>query len=182
MINKFLNTVSVLMMLVPWTILPLRCFEWALKSPAAEIMISCYAAFMIFSGIFTIYIYVKRNLRNNMMKVCLIVNGLYAVFGIAAFGLMGMWNNVSYLSFCNRSDRVLHLWIPGPEPCWSGRWNTALRKNKWKLNIRRRGVPLSLNGRTGTPFFMFSYYIWYEGVSLLKLSAVAASSLLRNWL
>ena len=90
MINKFLNTVSVLMMLVQWTILQLRCCEWALNSTAAEIMISCYAAFMIFSGIFTIYIYVKRNLRNNLMKVCLIVNGLYAVFGIAAFGLMGM--------------------------------------------------------------------------------------------
>lgn len=90
MTNKFLNAVSVLMMLVPWTILPLRSFEWALESPVAEIMISCYAAFMIFSGIFTIYIYVKRNMRNNLMKVCLIVNGLYAVFGIAAFGLMGV--------------------------------------------------------------------------------------------
>lgn len=56
------------MLFVPWTILPLRTFEWALQSPTAEIMIFCYATFMIFSGIFTVI--------------------SYAVAGIAAFGMM----------------------------------------------------------------------------------------------
>lgn len=76
------------MILVPWTILPLRTFDWALESPAAEIMIACYAAFMIFSGVFTIISYVKANAQNNLMKVCLIVNSLYAVVGVVFLGMM----------------------------------------------------------------------------------------------
>ncbi len=80
--NKILTAVSTIMMFVPWTILPVREFEWALKSPVAEIMIACYAAFMIFSGVFTIVSYGREKARNNLMKVCLIVNSLYAVAGI----------------------------------------------------------------------------------------------------
>ena len=77
--NKILTAVSAVMLLIPWTILPLRTFDWALESPAAEIMIACYSAFMIFSGVFTIISYVKAKAQNNLMKVCLIVNSLYAV-------------------------------------------------------------------------------------------------------
>ena len=86
--NKILTAVNALMLIVPWTILPLRSFDWALKSPAAEIMISCYAAFMIFSGVFTLLSYVKAKAQNNLMKVCLIVNSLYAVAGVVFLGMM----------------------------------------------------------------------------------------------
>lgn len=86
--NKILTAVNTLMLFVPWTILPLRSFDWALKSPAAEIMISCYAAFMIFSGVFTLLSYVKAKAQNNVMKVCLIINGLYAIGGVVAFAMM----------------------------------------------------------------------------------------------
>lgn len=86
--NRILTTISIIMIFIPWTILPLRTFDWALKSPVAEIMISCYAAFMIFSGIFTCIIYNKNKLQDNLMKVCLVINGLYAVGGIAAFAMM----------------------------------------------------------------------------------------------
>lgn len=86
--NKILTAVSAVMLLVPWTILPLRTFDWALESPAAEIMISCYAAFMIFSGVFTIISYAKTKVQNNLMKVCLIVNSLYAVAGVVFLGMM----------------------------------------------------------------------------------------------
>lgn len=58
--NKILTAVSTIMLFIPWTILPLRSFDWALKSPAAEIMILSYAAFMIFSGIFSILVYTKH--------------------------------------------------------------------------------------------------------------------------
>ena len=54
----------------------------------AEIMIACYAAFMIFSGVFTIISYVKAKAQNNLMKVCLIVNSLYAVAGVVFLGMM----------------------------------------------------------------------------------------------
>lgn len=86
--KKILTAVSTVMLFVPWTILSLRAFDWALESPVAEIMISCYAAFMIFSGLFTIVSYVKTKAQNNLMKVCLVVNSLYAVAGVAAFGMM----------------------------------------------------------------------------------------------
>ena len=45
--NKILTAISTIMLFVPWTILPLRTFDWALESPVAEIMVYSYAAFMI---------------------------------------------------------------------------------------------------------------------------------------
>lgn len=60
----------------------------SLQSPIAEIMISSYTAFMIFSGIFTILSYVKGRVQNNIMKVCLIINSLYAAFGLAVSVMM----------------------------------------------------------------------------------------------
>lgn len=86
--NKILTTISTMMLFVPWTILPLRKFDWALKSPVAEIMISCYAAFMIFSGVFTIFSYAKGRVRSSLMKICLVVNSLYAVFGVFVLGMI----------------------------------------------------------------------------------------------
>ncbi|MDE6233497.1 MAG: hypothetical protein K2M60_09175 [Lachnospiraceae bacterium] len=90
--NKILTAVSAIMIFVPWTILLLRTFDWALESPVAEIMIACYAAFMIFSGVFTIISYVKAKAQNNLMKVCLIVNSLYAVAGVFFLGLIVVQN------------------------------------------------------------------------------------------
>lgn len=86
--NKILTAISTLMLFVPWTILPLRTFDWALESPTAEIMIASYAIFMVFSGIFTSMSYAKAKIQNNWMKVCLVVNGLYAVAGVMLLGLM----------------------------------------------------------------------------------------------
>lgn len=86
--NKIITAICSIMLFIPWTILPLRSFDWALRSPVAEIMISCYAAFMIFSGIFTIFAYRKWNLKNTLMQVCTVINGIYAVCGAAAFFLM----------------------------------------------------------------------------------------------
>lgn len=86
--NKILTAISTLMMFIPWTILPLRSFDWALKSPAAEVMISCYAAAMILGGALTMISYMKVKVQNYLMKVCLVINSLYAVGGVAVFGMM----------------------------------------------------------------------------------------------
>lgn len=86
--NKILTTISTIMLFIPWTILPLRMFDWALQSPTAEIMISCYAAFMIFSGIFTILSYTRGRVQGSLMKICLVINNLYAVFGLLALGMI----------------------------------------------------------------------------------------------
>ena len=48
--NKILTAVSTIMMFVPWTILPVREFEWALKSPVAEIMIALKKVFRNWPG------------------------------------------------------------------------------------------------------------------------------------
>lgn len=86
--GKIMTAVSTLMIFIPWTILILRQNPWALESPVAEIMISGYAAFMIFSGVFTVLTYVNWKVKNGLMKICLVVNSVYGIGGIAVFGLM----------------------------------------------------------------------------------------------
>ncbi|HIW81199.1 MAG TPA: hypothetical protein H9742_06655 [Candidatus Acetatifactor stercoripullorum] len=85
--NKILTAVSAIMLFVPWTILPLRSFDWALKSPVAEIMIYSYAAFMIFSGIFSILAYAKGRVKSKLMQVCVVINSIYAVGAIAIIAM-----------------------------------------------------------------------------------------------
>jgi len=86
--KNILTAISAIMLFIPWTILPLRTNAWALKSPTAEIIIFIYAIFMVLSGIFTITSYVKVRAQNNLMKLCLVINSLYAVFGAAIIGMM----------------------------------------------------------------------------------------------
>lgn len=86
--NKILTLVCSLMLFIPWSILPLRTNAWALESPVAEITIASYAIFMIFSGIFTMLAYGKAHAQNTLMKLCLVINGIYAVGGAAALAMM----------------------------------------------------------------------------------------------
>ena len=86
--KKILTIISAVMVFVPWTILLLRTNEWALESPTAEIMITSYAIFMIISGLFTLFSYTKGKAQNNLMKISLVVNSLYAVVGVAIIGMM----------------------------------------------------------------------------------------------
>lgn len=81
--NKILTAISTIMLFIPWTILPLRSFDWALELPVAEIMIFSYAAFMIFSGIFSILVYTKGKVKSKLMQVCVAINSIYAVGAIA---------------------------------------------------------------------------------------------------
>ncbi len=43
---------------------------------------------MILSGICTLLFYTKGNVKNTVMKVCLVINGAYAVFGAVVVVLM----------------------------------------------------------------------------------------------
>ena len=86
--KKILTIISTVMVFVPWTILLLRTNEWALESPTAEIMITSYTIFMIISGLFTLFSYTKGKAQNNLMKISLVVNSLYAVVGVAIIGMM----------------------------------------------------------------------------------------------
>lgn len=86
--QNLLTGLCLAMMPLPWTILYLRQSAWALESPAAEITIAAYALFMIFSGGFTIWAYMKKGVRNGLMKACVIVNSLYGAGGIGALAMM----------------------------------------------------------------------------------------------
>lgn len=86
--TKLLTAVSFIMIFIPWTILPLRSFDWALESPAAEIMIAGYAVFMIFSGVFTAVSYAKAKVQNQLMKICLVICCVYAAAGAVLLGMM----------------------------------------------------------------------------------------------
>ena len=88
--NTVFTILCTLMIFIPWTILLLRRFPWALESPVAEIMISCYAACMIISGIFTAVVYFKLKIQHTLMKLCVVINGIYALGGIIAFVLMAV--------------------------------------------------------------------------------------------
>ena len=85
--EKILTAVSTLMIFIPWTLLPLRTFDWALESPAAEIIVYSYAAFMVFSGIFTLLSYTTAGVKNNLMKICLVITLMYAVGAVAIIGM-----------------------------------------------------------------------------------------------
>ncbi|CVI65869.1 hypothetical protein NDGK_00351 [Clostridiales bacterium CHKCI001] len=86
--NKISTIISILIVFLPWTIFPLRTFDWALESPMAEIIVSCYAGFMILGGIFTIISYNKAKLKTNLMKICLMINTLYAIGGAIVLGMI----------------------------------------------------------------------------------------------
>ena len=85
--EKILTAVSTLMIFIPWTILPLRTCSWALESPAAEIIIYSYAAFMVFSGIFTLLSYTTAGVKNILMKICLVITLMYASGAVAIIGM-----------------------------------------------------------------------------------------------
>lgn len=85
--DKLYTSIATVMLFIPWTILPLRTFDWALESPAAEIIVYSYAAFMIFSGIFSVAAYAAGKVKNKWMQVCMVINCLYAA---GAVGIVGM--------------------------------------------------------------------------------------------
>lgn len=85
--NKILTAISAIMVFVPWTIFLLRMNDWALQSPTAEIMIGCYMVFMVLSGIFSGICYAKRNVKNKLMQICMVINVAYAFVAIFLAGV-----------------------------------------------------------------------------------------------
>lgn len=68
--NKILTAISTIMLFIPWTILPLRTFDWALESPVAEIMVYSYAAFMIFRYLFHSQLYQRKSKIQTYAGMC----------------------------------------------------------------------------------------------------------------
>lgn len=86
--DKIFTVICAVMMVFPWTLLAVRTQEWALRAPWAGILIGGYAAVMILGGIFTFYLYGKRKIQHGVMKICTVINGIYAAGGAAVICLM----------------------------------------------------------------------------------------------
>ena len=55
--TKIYTTVSTIMLFIPWGLLFLRRYDWALQMPMAKILISGCAALMIAGGVFSVIVY-----------------------------------------------------------------------------------------------------------------------------
>lgn len=86
--NKIIQIISSIMVLIPWTILIFRTQQWALESPTAEIMIITYCILMIGIGIFTLVGYNKFKVQTTLMKICTVINTIYAVAGVFFLALI----------------------------------------------------------------------------------------------
>lgn len=82
---------NVILVFIPWSILYLRTFSWALISPTAKIIICCYAAFMVMSAIVSLLSYFVFKVKNIFMKILLFINCLYG-----GFGLFILWSNLNF--------------------------------------------------------------------------------------
>lgn len=80
-------------MIFPYTIFLIRAQAWALESPIAEITILCYSLLMIVGGVFTLISYQKWKIQQLIMKLCLVINGLYALVGFVIL-MMLLFQNV----------------------------------------------------------------------------------------
>ena len=85
--KKVITFISLVMVFLPWTIFPLRTNPWALQSPAAEIIVYSYAAFMIFSAIFTTAAYVKGKVKNRGMQIAMVIKDIYGFTALCLLGL-----------------------------------------------------------------------------------------------
>lgn len=84
--DKLISSINGFVVLIPWTILLVRLFDWALESPNAEHIILGYAAFMIVGGIFSLLSYSKVAVKTNLLRISLVINSIYLLFGLFAAG------------------------------------------------------------------------------------------------
>lgn len=86
--EKYITAVSFFFLLLPWTIFPIRTNAWALKTPAAQVIISLYLAAMVLGAVFSTFCYVRRLSRSRLMQVCVVLNDLYGFAAVCLAGLM----------------------------------------------------------------------------------------------
>lgn len=84
--KQICTAISTVTLFLPWTLLLLRTFPWALESPMAEILIYGYGIFMILSGIFAVFAYAVVRARSKWMQACTVINGIYAVGAAVILG------------------------------------------------------------------------------------------------
>lgn len=82
-----LSVINFILIFVPWSIIYLRQYEFALESPNAEMIIACYSIFIIASFIFSLVLYTYKKKRDVLSSIALIINGVYTA---GVIGIIGM--------------------------------------------------------------------------------------------
>ncbi len=86
--EKICSALAALLSLLPWGLLLVRRYPWALESPAAELLIGGTAVLMILLGVFTALCCIKGKMRGILIRFCFAVDLLYAAFGAAVLLMM----------------------------------------------------------------------------------------------
>ena len=86
-----LSVFNFILILVPWTILILRQYDFALQSPTAEIIIAAYCVFIAAAFTFSVTMYAKKKMRDVLSSIALVVNSIYlaGVVGLVCISLPG---------------------------------------------------------------------------------------------
>lgn len=82
-----ISVISLLTVLLPWTILYVRTYDFALKSPWAEIVIGIYSLLILVFFGFSAFVYFGIKRKNAMTALAVAINGIYAVGTIALVGI-----------------------------------------------------------------------------------------------
>lgn len=92
--QKLLTIISSLLVLLPWLSLLLKKWSKLPGTLAVDITILVCAVLLILIGIFTILAYCKGRVQNAVMKICLIINSIYALCGVTTIGMMLLPNTI----------------------------------------------------------------------------------------
>lgn len=84
---SFLSFINFILIFVPWSIIYLRQYEFALESPNAEMIIAGYSIFIIASFIFSLVLYTYKKKRDVLSSIALFINGVYTA---GVIGIIGM--------------------------------------------------------------------------------------------
>lgn len=82
-----MSVISLMTVLLPWTILYVRTYDFALVSPWAEIIIGIYSLLILCFFAFSAFVYFGKKRKDVIAALALMVNGIYAVGTVVLVGV-----------------------------------------------------------------------------------------------
>lgn len=82
-----LSVVSLAAVLIPWTILYVRTYEFALLSPWVEIIIGIYCGLILLLFAFVLYVYAGKKQRDILAALAVTIHGIYALGTLVLVGI-----------------------------------------------------------------------------------------------
>lgn len=82
-----LSAVSLVTVLIPWTILYVRTYEFALRSPWAEIIIGIYCGVILLLFAFSLFVYAGKKHKDILAALAVTIHGIYALGTLVVVGI-----------------------------------------------------------------------------------------------